>query len=240
MRYLALACDYDGTLASDGRVDDQTVAAIERLLASGRKLVLVTGREVKDLRAVFSRVDLFEWLVAENGGVLYRPLKRFLKRLAEPPPAKFIAALKKRGVVPLGVGHAIVATRKPHEITVIETIRDLGLELQVIFNKDAVMVLPSGVNKASGLLAALQEMALSPHKVVGVGDAENDHAFLRLCGCSVAAANALRSVKESADFVTQNSNGAGVRELIDKILRDDLSARARSSPRHRARGRHQR
>ena len=48
-------------------------------------------------------------------------------------------------------GRCIVATWEPHERHVLETIRDLGLELQVIFNKGAVMVLPSGINKATGL-----------------------------------------------------------------------------------------
>lgn len=53
MRYLALACDYDGTLAADGHVQEETVAALERLLASGRKLILVTGRQLEDLLSVF-------------------------------------------------------------------------------------------------------------------------------------------------------------------------------------------
>jgi len=53
------------------------------------------------------------------------------------------------------------------------------------------MVLPSGVNKASGLQVALNELRLSPHNSVGVGDAENDHVFLSTCECSVAVANAL-------------------------------------------------
>jgi hydroxymethylpyrimidine pyrophosphatase-like HAD family hydrolase len=237
VRYIALACDYDGTLASHGKVADQTVGAMERFLASGRKLILVTGREVKDLLATFPRADLFEWIVAENGCVLYRPANSVLKRLAEPPPAKFIAALEQRGVAPLGVGEAIVATRKPHEITVVELIRDLGLELQLVFNKDAVMVLPTGINKATGLLAALEEMAIAPRNVAAVGDAENDHAFLRLCGCSAAVANALPALKETADFVTQRNNGAGVRELIDEILSDDLCERAKLSTRRRARRR---
>ena len=90
----------------------------------------------------------------------------------------------------------IVATWEPHEKTVLETIRDCGLELQVIFNKGAVMVLPAGVNKATGLRAALAELNLSPHNAVGVGDAENDHAFLSICECSVAVANALPAVKD--------------------------------------------
>ena len=78
----------------------------------------------------------------------------------------------------------------------LEAIHELGLEWQIIFNKGAVMVLPPGVNKASGLAAALEALQLSPVNVVGIGDAENDHAFLSLCGCSVAVANALDAVKD--------------------------------------------
>ena len=103
-------------------------------------------------------------------------------------------------------------------------IRELGLELQVIFNKGAVMVLPAGVNKATGLTAALEELNLSPHNAVGVGDAENDHAFLSLCECSAAVANALPPVKETADITTRaDHGGAGVVELIDQLIADDLA-----------------
>ena len=79
------------------------------------------------------------------------------------------------------------------------------------------MVLPPGVNKATGLLAALDEMELSAHNVVGVGDAENDHAFLRACGCAAAVANALPMVKEAADIKLIRDHGAGVAELIERI-----------------------
>jgi hypothetical protein len=84
------------------------------------------------------------------------------------------------------------------------------------------MVLPSGVNKATGLKAALDELRLSPHNAVGVGDAENDHALFSLCECSVAVANALPSVKEQADWVTRGDHGEGVIELCEALLRDDL------------------
>jgi HAD superfamily hydrolase (TIGR01484 family) len=57
MRYLALATDYDGTLAHDGVVDDATIRALERLVHSGRKLILVTGRELPGLESVFPRQD---------------------------------------------------------------------------------------------------------------------------------------------------------------------------------------
>ncbi|NTU82139.1 MAG: HAD-IIB family hydrolase [Chloroflexales bacterium] len=223
MRYLVLATDYDGTLARDGRLDEPTISALERLRASGRQIFLVTGRELDDLRRVCPRLDLFEQVVAENGALRYTPANNWEQVLGEAPPETFVAALRARGVAPLSVGRSIVATWTPHATTTLEVIHSLGLELQVIFNKDAVMVLPAGVNKASGLQAALAAAKLSPHNVVGIGDAENDHAFLSLCECGVAVANALPMLKERADWVTRAERGAGVAELIDALLASDLA-----------------
>jgi HAD superfamily hydrolase (TIGR01484 family) len=232
MRYLALCTDYDGTIAHHGSVDKSTIAALEELRASGRKLVLVTGREMVDLQKVFTRLDLFELVVAENGALIYRPATREERPLADTPPRRFVEELKRRGVERISVGRCIVATWQPYEKRVLETIRDLGLELQVIFNKGAVMVLPGGVNKASGLTAALEELDISLRNTVGVGDAENDHAFLSICECAAAVANALPAVKERADLVLKADHGAGVAELIREILSDDLARHASLLRRH--------
>jgi HAD superfamily hydrolase (TIGR01484 family) len=223
MRYLALASDYDGTLAHDGVVDEQTIQAVERLIRSGRKLILVTGRELPDLQSVFPRMDLCERVVAENGAVLYNPATREKTVLAERPPDSFIASLRNRGVTNMSAGDVVVATWHPFEQKVLDVIRETGLELQVIFNKDAVMILPSGTNKMTGLCSALQELKLSQHNVIAVGDAENDHAFLSGCECAVAVANAIPALKERADYVTEKPRGAGVATLIDKLVENDAS-----------------
>lgn len=223
MRFHALATDYDGTIATHGVVDEATIAALERLLASGRRLIMVTGRELPDLMQAFPRLDLFEIIVAENGALLYWPATKREKVLAEKPSDKFVELLQERGVAPLSVGRAIVATWRPFELIVLETIRELGLDLQVIFNKEAVMVLPASVNKATGLKAALRELGLSRHNTVAVGDAENDHAFLKYCEFSAAVDNALPAVKETADMVTVADHGAGVVQLIDAMIHSDLA-----------------
>ncbi len=223
MRYHVLACDYDGTIAHHGKVSQRTLAALRKLKDTGRRLVLVTGRELDELAGRFPEIDIFDQVVAENGALLYTPATHAEKPLGEPPPEAFVQALKERNVTPLSVGRVIVATWTPQDKVVSEVIQALGLELQVIFNKGAVMVLPPGVNKASGLSAALAEMKLSPHNCVGVGDAENDHAFLSLCECAVAVANALPALKEHADLVTAEDHGRGVTELIERLVRDDLA-----------------
>jgi HAD superfamily hydrolase (TIGR01484 family) len=232
VRYVALAIDYDGTLAHDGVVSEQTVDALERLRESGRATVLVTGRELDDLEQAFDRLDLFDRVVAENGAMLADPSKKEQRALHDPPPEELVQMLRERNVEPLSVGRVIVATREPHEQTVLDAIHELGLEHQVIFNKGAVMVLPSGLNKASGLRSALQELRLSEHNVVGIGDAENDHAFLDLCELSVAVDNALPAVKDRSDHVTSAARGDGVVELIDQLLEDDLAELDRRLRRH--------
>ena len=80
------------------------------------------------------------------------------------------------------------------------------------------MILPTGIDKAFGLKAALQELNLTPAQTVGVGDAENDLHLLEVCGFSAAVANALPAVKAKADWVAQGVRGAGVVELIDYLL----------------------
>ena len=151
MFFMALATDYDGTLAADGVVDERTIAALERVAASGRQLILVTGRELAELRTVFHRLDLFIRIVAENGALLYRSETDEEVPLAAPPPAALLARLRERGVTPLSIGRVIIATRVPHEEDVLAAIRELGLEQQITFNKGAVMVLPPGSTRRAGL-----------------------------------------------------------------------------------------
>lgn len=223
MRYLALAVDFDGTLAEDGRVDQHTLDAMGRLRHSGRKLILVSGRQLDDLKSVFTQWELFDFLVLENGALLLDAAARQVIPLGHAPSEEFICVLRTRGVDPLSVGEVILSTRVPHDAAVLDAIRDLAVDAQVIFNKGAVMVLPTGIDKATGLRRALGRLRLSPHNVVGNGDAENDCAFLELCGRSAAVANALPRVKQIVDYICRRDDGGGVAEVIDLLVGSDFT-----------------
>ena len=218
MDYRALATDYDGTLATKGAVDLATWEAVDRLKASGRLAVLVTGRELGELRVVCPRLRLFDRVVAENGALLHRPSDGSESSLGPAPPKELVAGLRRRGVAPISVGRGIVAAWEPHREAIEATIRELGIPWRVIPNKRALMVLPEGVDKASGLLAALAELGVDPAEAVGVGDAENDRPLLDVCGLGVAVANALPGLKEGADLVTIGERGDGVAEVIDRMI----------------------
>jgi HAD-superfamily hydrolase, subfamily IIB len=245
MKYLALATDFDGTLATDGIVEESTSKSLELWRESGRKLILITGRPLDNLIDHVSIILMFDWVIAENGAVLYQPSTKVEKILAERPSEVFISCLRDRidqkqqqlqnqgipeefsqivktqAVEVFGVGRVIIATWEAYLEITQKTIQELGVNLKIIANKGSVMLLPEGINKASGLKALCEFINLSPDKIVGVGDGENDCDFLQQCGYSVAVANALPEVKKMVNLVTKNSRGSGVKELIDQILNSD-------------------
>jgi hydroxymethylpyrimidine pyrophosphatase-like HAD family hydrolase/energy-coupling factor transporter ATP-binding protein EcfA2 len=232
MRYHILATDYDGTLATDERVPAEVIEALKSLKASGRKIIMVTGRELADLQRVFPEYSMFDYIVAENGALIFDPATLEERLLGDPPPEAFVQKLKELKVSPISVGRVIVATWEPHQATVLEAIKETGLEYQVIFNKGAVMILPPGINKAKGLHEALKVIGLSKHNTVAIGDAENDNAMLQSAECAVAVNNALPQVKATADWITAKSRGEGVSELIDELLKDDLASLDKNLSRH--------
>lgn len=225
MQIQALAVDYDGTIARHNTVEEPTRLALEALRNGGRRLILVTGRQLEELRVVFPHLDLFDRIVAENGAVIHDPKTDEVTTLGEAPSPAFLAELTRRDV-PFVHGHVVVATWTPHDADVLAAIHEVGLEWQVIYNKGAVMALPSGVTKATGLTAALAQLGLSPHNAAAIGDAENDHSFLRICEVAAAVRNALPAIKERADVVMRRANGAGVAEFIQRYLLDDRATLA--------------
>jgi HAD superfamily hydrolase (TIGR01484 family) len=223
MRFTVLACDYDGTIAREGRVDDETAWDLGRVRTSGRRLVLVTGRDLPTLRAVCPHVELFDRVVAENGGLLYRPADGSERALADAPPGALVERLRAGGV-PVDVGRTVVFTWKPNEVAALEAIAELGLGHQVILNRQAVMVVPPGITKGTALMTALEELRMSPHNSVAVGDAENDHDLLAATGCGVAVGDAVPALADGADYVTEAPGPEGARELMAALLDDDLAS----------------
>jgi HAD superfamily hydrolase (TIGR01484 family) len=223
MRFTVLACDYDGTIAREGRVDDETAWDLGRVRTSGRRLVLVTGRDLPTLRSACPHLELFDRVVVENGALLYRPEDGSEEALAEPPPAALVERLRDSDV-PVDTGRAVIFTWRPNEVAALKAITELGLGHQVILNRQAVMVVPPGTTKGTGLSAALDELRMSAHNTVAAGDAENDHDLLAVSACGVAVGDAVPALAEGADHVTEAPGPDGTRELIAALLDDDLAS----------------
>jgi hypothetical protein len=221
MRFAALAIDYDGTIAEEGRLGEATVRALARVRASGRKVVLVTGRILVELREVCPEMDdIFDAVVAENGAVLYLPARGGPHALGPPPEPALVAALRRRAVE-FKLGVSIVATLSRFADAARDAVHEAGVDRVLEFNKDALMLVPSRVSKGTGAGAALAALGVTTSHAVAIGDAENDRALLATCGWGVAVANAVPGLRAAAHHVTRESGSRGVIEFLEEFLADD-------------------
>jgi hydroxymethylpyrimidine pyrophosphatase-like HAD family hydrolase len=221
--FRAIAIDYDGTLSEQPRATAEVLDAVRAVRDTGRRCVLVTGRILAELRADFPDVrEHFDAIVAENGAVLIGPGDTNL-RLAAPVSESLASRLGSRGV-PYRRGQVLLATEAAFDDEAYDAIRSLGLDLQLVRNRHALMVLPAGVTKGTGVARALAALNLSMHNAIGIGDAENDHALLDACEIGIAVRNAIEPLKAHADLVLAEPNGAGVAAFLRRLARHDVLA----------------
>jgi hydroxymethylpyrimidine pyrophosphatase-like HAD family hydrolase len=221
-RYRGFAIDYDGTLAESEAASPAVLEAVAEVRGSGRRVVLVTGRIMDELRAVFPDVQAhFDAIVAENGCILVSSSGRS-SALADPIDPSLGRALEANGV-PYRTGEVLLATKAAYAPALLDAIEGIGLELQLIRNRSELMVLPSGTNKGTGLIAALAEVGVDRHNVVAIGDAENDHSLFAASEIGVAVGNAIDSLKDHADVVLSQENGHGVASFLRQVVNGDLA-----------------
>jgi hydroxymethylpyrimidine pyrophosphatase-like HAD family hydrolase len=230
MRHRVLACDYDGTLATEGVCSDQTVEALQRVAAAGVRLVLVTGRTREELEEVFDPGTLFEAIVVENGALVIDVTTGKEELLAPRIPPRLVAEFERTGVTPLVVGRVLCSTAWSQQAKLSAAIAKVGVDRQVVRNRESAMVLPPGISKRTGIEAALRALGESRSATVAVGDGENDIALFAVAGVSVAVANAVDVLKARADVVLTEPNGKGIQALAAAIVAGDLGVLTAMSP----------
>jgi len=222
VNFKVLACDYDGTLASEDRIGAEALAALGQAREAGMRLVLVTGRTFFDLLRVCEPLDLFDAVVAENGGVLYSPATGIIREQGPPPSPRLLAELDRRGIS-FQVGRVIIGTARADEEAVRATLAATWVNLDLVYNRGALMLLPKGVSKGAGVRQVIRSLGLSFHDVLAFGDAENDVDLFEACGWTGCPADAVPALKERADWVFPGEDGTAIaRAIAGPILKNLL------------------
>lgn len=207
-----MAFDFDGTLAVNGDVPPEVETALEQCRDNGHVLFLVTGRRYETV-TLGHLGSLFAGIVWENGAVLthvasgetYLPFGQLDSRL--------LSAIEDADI-PFDRGLAIAATWTPHDQALWRILSSHGGSTSIEYNKGAVMVLPPGATKGSGLERLLTLCGLSPRNLAAFGDAENDLSMLTLAEVAIAVGDAVPAVIETADVVATQPGPAGVLEIL--------------------------
>lgn len=215
-----LATDYDGTLARDNLVSPQSWELLRQVKRSGYALILVTGRILDTILDTGPFNELFEVIVAENGAVVYYPKTNQVKLPFGRIAPAMLHHLEETGI-PLERGLGILATRVPHDVVMMRVMQEQNLSATIEYNCGAVMLLPPGATKGTGLAFAMHELGFSEHNLVAVGDAENDFSLLKLAELAVAVPHALPRLKAVADLVLTPDPldpGTGINQLLLQLL----------------------
>jgi hydroxymethylpyrimidine pyrophosphatase-like HAD family hydrolase len=213
----AIACDFDGTGATNGHPAPEVYAALAAAREQGIVTLLVTGRVLEDVQRACEELSPFDAVVAENGAVIHLCGIGRTIQIGDPPPEHFLGELRAHAV-PFHTGAVIVGTWEQHAYKLLELIRRFGLDGQLVFNRAALMVLPSGINKAVGIRRALNELRRSERNLIAFGDAENDIPMLTGAEIGVAARGSVPAVLALADDRVSQPGGAGVASYIRTIL----------------------
>jgi hydroxymethylpyrimidine pyrophosphatase-like HAD family hydrolase len=225
MKLSALALDYDGTIATDGRLSPAVRDAIGEVRRHGIVVVLATGRRLADLHRVAGDLQCFDAVVGENGAVLEFPSSGRHTRLGHPPNPDVLEVLRQRKI-DVTAGECVIEADASAAPAVLEAIRTLELPLVLAFNRGRLMVLPQAVSKSTGLRQALFALRLSIHNTIGIGDAENDHDLLDACEVGVAVEWGSAALRAVADEVIEGTGPEAVADYLRRACQQPrLSAR---------------
>lgn len=188
---------------------------------AGYVLILVTGRRLAVIPELGPFDELCEAIVAENGATIYYPL---INRVETPFGKLADEVVQNLKLLNIGVefGEAIAATWTPHDRAVLDSIAKTGYAATLEYNKGAVMVLPPGATKGSGLKHALAKLGYSTRNVLACGDAENDRSMFEQADLSVAVSNATPNIRNLADLVLEKKGGEGCRDMLANLVQNKI------------------
>jgi hydroxymethylpyrimidine pyrophosphatase-like HAD family hydrolase len=217
MKLRTLALDYDGTIAEDGRLAPGMWDAIQHARAAGLTVMIVTGRIIGDLRRLVGDLTFVDAIVGENGAVITFPRIGRSTALHHAPAPEFLEGLTRQGVV-FRTGRTVVEADVSAAPIALDLIRQMEQPLVMHFNRGRMMILPQAITKATGLAAALETLRLSPHNVLAIGDAENDHDLLRAAEIGVAVEWGSAALRSIADEVLTGEGPAAVAPYIEALV----------------------
>ncbi|MBI4362985.1 MAG: HAD family phosphatase [Euryarchaeota archaeon] len=204
--------DYDRTITRrDLKADLRCLAALRRLRQRGARTAIVSGRFYPFLSRFRRRFPgVLDGFVAENGCIGYARGRKEVLGEAGGPRAPLLHAVGKMGI-PWAAGEVVVSVLSRDEPRVAPHIPPGWVGIR---NIDALMILPRGVTKETGVRWLQQAYGVTRRETAGAGDGENDIVFRRVCGTLGVPSNAVPPLRRAADFVSRRPCGGGTLEFL--------------------------
>jgi phosphoglycolate phosphatase (TIGR01487 family) len=213
---ILVASDYDRTISDekDGFVIDNIVKEKINNFSKTNYFVVVTGRERRFIDRLAYGLEPTGW-VLENGALIVINNYVHYNIPKSWPKLRFeIGRRLSSKNLSFTYGEVIIYLNNA-SVSLCDLLSDLqGVSIE--WNRNDAMILPSGVNKGSGIMKFIELLGFKG-KIIAVGDSQNDISLFRVANFKVAVNNALNEIKELADLVLNKDDGQGIIELLDYI-----------------------
>jgi phosphoglycolate phosphatase len=220
------AIDIDGTLTlnGNGALNLDALAKLRYLVKLGYKVVFVTGRSSVEAYTLSVFAGTTQIAIGENGGVITTsPVEHELLANKEnclkgvDLLAKNIKGISQKPVFPRMTE---IVLEREFDINVGNKIfRENDMDLTIVDSNYAFHINEVKINKGLGLAFLLKRLKIDLDEVVAIGDSETDIPMFKQSKFSVTFESSEEKVRRSATHVVGGTNGEGLINAIDLIMR---------------------
>lgn len=239
MRFDLIVADVDGCLTSEGSVPfhEETLHALAAAVRGGGlpPLTLCTGRPQPYVEVLMKLFDIRLPAICENGAVIYtlpdnravygpgvraerihqlRALRSFIEDDLLPRHPGTVLQFGKEAQISV---FSDDPARLPPLVAPIEEFiaGNGGLpEVHISPSHYYLNISLIGVSKGVALQHLFQELRIDSARVLGIGDTIGDLPIREAVGTFACPANAHGEIREVADYVAKQEEGAGVLEIL--------------------------
>lgn len=246
--YLAVIVDFDRTLLhTDKSISAYTIRVLQSWQNAGARLFAATARPERAI-GEYCRQVAFDAVCTLNGARTVTKNSVFENPIAESSALAVLDRLSGIPGIVLSVEaeNGIYANMDipPWAPKVTDRLRDLPREEKIykilashpdipaenlaaglpedtyssVADRTLLQVMSRAATKWNGVRNMLDAFRLDPAQAVFFGDDNDDIEPIRQCGCGVAVRNALESVLEAADEITESNDEDGVARFLERLM----------------------
>ncbi len=220
------AIDIDGTLTlnGNGALNLDALAKLRYLAKLGYKVIFVTGRSSLEAYILSVYGGTTQIAIGENGGVITTsPVEH--KLLANKDNClkgfdllvRSIQGVSQKSVFPRMTEIVLERTFELNEGNKI--LRENDLDLKIVDSNYAFHINEVKINKGFGLAFLLKDLNIDFDQVVAIGDSETDIPMFKQSKFSFTFESSDENVRKSATHIVGGTNGEGLINAIDQIMR---------------------
>ncbi|MCK4432295.1 MAG: phosphoglycolate phosphatase [Methanomicrobia archaeon] len=217
----SIVSDIDGTLTDEKRrINIDAIKALREAEEAGFKVSLCTGNILGFALGASKLIGTSGGVIAEDGGIIFYDSKIEVFGSLEEPLRCYDFIKEKADLLPTFLRRTGIVVYNISVNEILNIARKHELNIEISDSGFGIHIKNEGINKGTALKNLAELMKIDLKETVYIGDNYNDIPAFEVAGYRMAVKNAVKELKEKADYITKKSYGNGGAEAVRKIVRN--------------------